>query len=74
MVIIVKIISPNNLLVDQNSDWKEALIVLYKKCRVRDGHEEEPYALGIEPAAADDSNNEVKDQSAPLNDASKIET
>jgi hypothetical protein len=52
---------------------KETLIVLYKKCRVRDGHKEEPYALGIEPAAADHSNNEIKDQSAPLNDASKIE-
>jgi hypothetical protein len=52
---------------------KEALIVLYKKCRVHDSCEEELYALRIEPTAADDSNNEVKDQSAPINDASKIE-
>jgi hypothetical protein len=47
--------------------------VVYKKCRVREGREEELYALGIEPAAADDSNNEVKDQSTPLTDASKTE-
>jgi hypothetical protein len=52
---------------------KKALIVLYKKCRVHKGHKEEPDALGIEPAAAYDLNNEVNDQSAPLNDASKIE-
>jgi hypothetical protein len=47
--------------------------VLYKKSRVCDSREEEPYAIGIEPEAADDSNNEVNDQSALLNDASKIE-